>query len=419
MISQCHSKLICYFIGLLLVSTSIVQAQEIRTVSSSVPFLLLNNNAKSTGYGGVNALSPYATKNLDLFSNPSLIAGNHRGIHFDLTYAPWSQITVRNSQLIAKDLIKEIYNVDSKFQYHLNENNSVEAGFRYFSLGDIIIQDQVGNYIREHRSSEYAFQLKYARKVNNFRIGISSKVIKSDLIGEIKLAGESYHPGISFGIDLGFDYHNQFNFKNESIKTVVLLASSIQNMGPKIKYSGNPIDHGYLPAIWKVAVGNSLLIEGEQHGFQAQINILYQIEKMLVPSPTSTDNDANGIPDHRELPWLNSVFKSFADAEGGASEELREFYHRLGGGIDVTINDKVKIGTNAGAYFVHETKGNIKDVFLSAGIAFMGVDITTSFLFIEGNEGPIRNLYQLSVGYSKEFDGKRKERSTRGSILGD
>ena len=56
-----------------------------------------------------------------------------------------------------------------------------------------------------------------------------------------------------------------------------------------------------------------------------ELNIYVDVNKLLVPTPDTLDEDNNGFADFREKSPIAGIFSSFSDAPGGAKEELREF----------------------------------------------------------------------------------------------
>jgi len=99
-----------------------------------------------------------------------------------------------------------------------------------------------------------------------------------------------------------------------------------------------------------------------------------------------------------------SIFKSFNDAPGGFSEELREV--NIGAGIEYIYNNAFAL--RAGYFHEHETKGNRKLASAGAGLKFNMITIDASYVIPVVANNPLANTVRLTLGFDLSKMSKRK-----------
>jgi predicted porin len=122
------------------------------------------------------------------------------------------------------------------------------------------------------------------------------------------------------------------------------------------------------------------------------------INKLLVPTPPAL-GDSAGLVKYREQGVVSSWFTSFADAPGGFSEELREFYFSVG--AEYWYNDQFAF--RAGYFHEDQTKGNRQYFTVGAGIKYNMFGLNFSYLIPSGN-GVNRNPLSNTIRFGLTFD---------------
>ena len=144
---------------------------NINTITTSVPFLLISPDSRSGAMGDVGvAISPDANA---VHWNPAKLVfiDPIKDVGFSMSYSPWLRALVNDINLAYLSGYKR-----------LDRFSTIGASLRYFSLGNITFTDNVGSTIREFKPSEFAFDVVYSRKLSdNFSAGISARYINSNL----------------------------------------------------------------------------------------------------------------------------------------------------------------------------------------------------------------------------------------------
>jgi opacity protein-like surface antigen len=129
----------------------------------------------------------------------------------------------------------------------------------------------------------------------------------------------------------------------------------------------------------------------------------------MVPTPPANDTDLNGdgvinstdyqqaMADYNSQGWVSGMFKSFNDAPGGLSEELKEFTWALG--AEYNYQDSFALRT--GYFHESEQKGARKYFTLGAGFKYNIVKIDVSYLF---SASKVRNPLENTLRFSLTFN---------------
>ena len=197
-------KLYLYFIALTGTLTAINTAhaqtnsttdgRQGNTITTAVPFLLINPDARSGAMGEVGgAISPDA--NATHF-NPSKLAFIKDPYGFGLSYSPWLQ-----------KLVPDINLAYLNGFYRLDDRNVLGASLRYFSLGNIQFVDENQVAQGEFSPNEFAFDVSYARSFGeNFSLGTAIRYIYSNLSSGQIFSGQQTQPGTSVAADVSAYY---------------------------------------------------------------------------------------------------------------------------------------------------------------------------------------------------------------------
>jgi len=118
----------------------------------------------------------------------------------------------------------------------------------------------------------------------------------------------------------------------------------------------------------------------------------------LVPTPSVSVND-NGEPPYvqEDVNFFNGIFKSFNDAPGGFSEELKEVTWGLG--AEYMYDDAFAL--RAGYFNESDLKGSRKYFTVGTGFKFKSSKLDISYLF---NASEIKNPLENTLRFSLSFD---------------
>ncbi len=370
-----------------LVETGFSQsADRINVVTTAVPFLRISPDARAGGMGDVGvATSPDANSQ---FYNLAKYPFNKNPGGLSLTYTPW-----------LKDLgLNDVYLASLAGYYKIDEQQSISASLRYFSLGNIQFTDALGNDLNSFRPREVGVDVGYSRKLSDhLSLGVALRYINSNLAGGAAVNGVSYKAGSAVAGDIGLFYTTA----NESGQGWNF-GAAMTNLGSKISYTSDATQKDYIPANLGLGVGHTWVIN-EVNKFTLNL----EINKLLVPTPPEStgdySKDSAAIADYRSKGVVGSWFSSFVDGEA-----FKELAFSLG--AEYWYNDQFSVRT--GYYYEDKTKGNRKYLTMGVGMKYNMLGLNFSYLIPSGN-GVNRNPLSNTLRFSLIFDLNSGEGSSK------
>lgn len=388
---------------ILLASIQSITAQtpDSRVITTGVPFLLVAADARSAGMAdqGV-ATSP------DAFAqqwNPAkyTFATDKQG--FTASYTPY-----------LTDLVNDISLGQATYYNRFGDEgrNAFAVSLRYFGLGEIELRQNADDTPQIVKPSELSLDGSYSLKLSErFSMAVAGRYIRSALrIPDASGTGDA-KPASSFAVDVAGFYQGEeaaFTDFNGRLR----LGFNFQNMGPKINYDAGTADDGsanFLPAMMRIGGGYDFIFDEYN-----KVSVNVELGKLLVPTPQSADLDGDGLVDqtpgseeytlqqenrlaYNKINWVSGILKSFNDAPGGFSEELKEFTYSVGTEYLYQDSFAFRLG-----YF-HESpiKGARKFFSLGAGFKYNVVKVDVSYLFSASKvKNPLENTLRFSLTFN-------------------
>ena len=394
--------LVIVMIGLLasptMAQTSRDWLLQLNTITTAVPFLIINPETRGGGMGDVGvSTSPDGASQHWNVSKYAFIE-DKAGV--SISYIPW-----------LRALVPDISISYLSGYYKINKMSAIAGSMRYFSLGNIQFTDQFGNNTVQFTPNEFAFDLSYSRKLSRrLSAGLGARYINSNLTGGQTVQQATTGPGRTVATDLGVYYQNEdltvFN-KDATLAWGV----SVSNLGAKISYT-NTSNQDYLPINLRLGPRMTWMLDDYN-----KISVAVDLNKYLVPSPPvyqpvyqidSSGNvaiDPNGDPIIEygmdpviasgmdpDRPTVNGAISSFYDAPGIVSfengvtpvvepgsrfgEELREISYGIG--AEYWYDDQFAF--RLGYYGEHISKGNRKFITVGAGLRLSVFGLDFSYL---------------------------------------
>ncbi|UYW01472.1 type IX secretion system outer membrane channel protein PorV [Flavobacterium agricola] len=355
-----------------------------RVITTGVPFLLINADARAAGMGDIGAAST-----ADVYSqqhNPAKYAFAEDEHGVGISYTPY----LTN---IANDISLSQLN----YYYKINERSAFATSLRYFGLGDIELRDTYEDVGRVVRPNELAFDVSYSLKLDQkFSMAVAGRYIRSSL--KVPNGNNDASAANAFAFDIAAYYQSEeIAYRNFNGRWRAGL--TLQNMGPKIAYDDDKTNEDFLPANMKLGVGFDFIFDE-----QNKITALGQINKLLVPTPLEVKPNANGdiTPTeiqaanqaYKEIGWVSGIFKSFTDAPGGFSEKMKELSWSLG--AEYWYQDSFAF--RAGYYNENVAKGARQYATIGAGFKYNIARVDVSYLFSTSNvRNPLENTLRFSL----------------------
>ena len=370
-------------------------SNQLNTITTAVPFLLISPNARAGGLGDAGCAStPDVWSNYWNASKNAFIEKNN-GIAF--SYTPWLKALVPDIRLFDMSLYKKI-----------GKKSTLSFSARYFSLGCITFTNIVGNVIGEFHPYEHTENISFSHKMkHNFSFGIAGKYIFSQLTNSLVIGNSPTHAGQSLAMDVSCYKRDTINFIRAG--DVFAWGINISNVGSKISYD-NSGRRDFLPQ--NLRIGISYKVDINAHN---SIELICDANKLLVPSPPIYAVDSAGNPikgsngqfviskgkdPNRSV--FNALYSSFYDAPGGYKEELREI--NIASGIEYWCYKTV--AARLGYFFEDPTKGGRKYFTAGIGLRYEGIELDGSYIFHAGVNSSLQHTWRVSLAY--EFDRFRK-----------
>lgn len=378
----------------LFAQSSLDGSNTTNTITTAVPFLRISPDARSGAMGDVGiALSPDAnSQHWNLAKIP--FAEKKNGL--SLTYTPW-----------LKELVPDIFlaYISGYTKFGEEDNQSISASFRYFSLGEIDYRDDQGASLGTGKPNELALDLGYSRKLSEYlSAGIGFRFIHSAIAsGVVSSSGVSaeYKPGNAFAADLGVFYTKTTEI-DEFRSNTLALGGVISNLGSKITYSSNRRD--FIPM--NLGLGGAYTYKADEYN---QITFALDINKLLVPTPT--DTSTTGTPKfdpHYDKSIVSALFGSFGDAPGGFGEEMKEL--QISVGTEYWYQNQFAI--RAGYFYEHRDKGDRKYLTVGVGAKYQVFNLNFAYLIPSGsgiNRNPLANTLRFSLMFEIDKINKSAE----------
>jgi hypothetical protein len=361
---------------------------------SAMPFLRIVPDARGGAMGDSGiATSPDPNS---MHYNSSKLAFIDKDMSFAATYTPW----LRNLGL------NDIYLAYLSGYKKVDDLQTLGFGLRFFSLGEINFTNIDGSANGTGRPRELEFAFSYNRKLSeNFSAGLTAKYIYSNLASGQQVGTVAINSANAFAADISFTYRKKGNLT--SYGSEWMFGGALTNLGSKVTYTRSEFKD-FLPA--NLGLGAGLSLNFDEYN---SIAFNLDINKLLIPSPIAPrildettgqevdnpDYDANnnGEPDYKESSMFSALIGSFGDAQGGFSEELKEF--NISFGVEYWYDKQFAV--RAGYYYEHPTKGDRQFITVGAGLKYNVFAIDISYLVPTNNR---RNPLDNTLRFSLQFD---------------
>ncbi|CAM2978318.1 hypothetical protein SAMN05444143_11459 [Flavobacterium succinicans] len=370
--------LLIFFIVL---ATNRTMAQE-RAITTGVTFLQIAADARAAGMGDIGvATSP------DTYSqqwNPAKYAFATDKQGFSVSYTPY-----------LTDIVNDISLGQVTYYNRFNERSAFAGSIRYFGLGEIELRADANDPARLVSPNEFAIDGSYSLQLSDkFSMAVAGRFINSNL----KVASDNGDASAAstFAVDIA-GYYQSEEIAYSDYNGRWRGGFNIQNLGPKISYDNDEFSNNFLPANLKIGGGFDFILDDYN-----KVSVNLEFNKLLVPTPQfeSTDTAAEATQkreDYRKIGWVSGIFKSFGDAPGGFSEELKEVTYSLG--VEYEYQDSFSLRT--GYFNESDLKGARKFFALGAGFKYNVVKVDVSYLFSASKvKNPLENTLRFSLTFN-------------------
>ncbi len=175
-----------------------------------------------------------------------------------------------------------------------------------------------------------------------------------------------------------------------SAESLWSLGFNVRKIGSKISFDGGTTS-SFVPA--NLGIGTGLLYPIDELNM---ISLNVEANKLLVPTPPL--GDAKKAEEYQKNSAVSGIFRSFTDAPGGFSEELKEVHWSIG--AEYNYNDKFFM--RAGYSYLHPTKGNLQAFTAGAGFRISAFRVDASYLMSTISDNPLDQTLRFNLAFDIE-----------------
>lgn len=353
------------------------EKDKFNPVSTAVNSLKIGPDARAGGLGDIGAATDPDVNSQAW--NPAKYPFCISRAGIAVNYTPW--------------LRKIVNDIDLAYvagYMRLGDYTAISSSLRYFSLGEVDAGENMS--IKPY---EMAFDIGVSRMLSeNFSAAIALRYIRSDLSGNYS---DDTKPGNAFAADVAM-YYNKYVVMG-SRECQFGLGLNISNIGSKMKFGDE--NTYFIPT--NLRLGVNYLIPINEYN---KIAFGLDLNKLLVPTMPRQKDDESGEDyqqrlqkDYFDMSPITGIFKSFGDAPGGFSEELKEIQWSFG--VEYTYNDKFIL--RAGYHDEDKDKGNLKYFTVGAGFRMNVFSIDAGYVLSTAASNPLDQTLRVSLAF--DFDG--------------
>ena len=383
-------RILTILLMVLMVLPALAQKEQFNPIYTGVTSLSIAPDARAGALGDVGVATE-ADANSQYW-NPAKYPFNIARAGVSMSYTPW-----------LRQLVSDIDLINLAGFYRIGDYSAVSASLTYFSLGEVFVENEM-----TIKPYEMAFDIAYSRMLSEtFSAAIALRYIHSDL--QYNYA-EDMSPGSAFAADIAMYYNNYIMLGNR--ECMLGLGLNVSNIGTKISYDDGATNE-FIPT--NLRLGASLLIPIDEYN---TISFSADINKLLVPTrPTySQFLEENGYEQgdnsyyseyqtwlestgYNDISPISGIFKSFSDAPGGFSEELKEIY----GGVGIEYCYNQQFSVRGGYHYENEFKGNRKYFTVGAGFRMSVFSLDAAYLISTAQTNPLDQTLRFSLSF--DLDG--------------
>ena len=385
-----NMRLMTMLLMAMMTLAAVAQKDQFNPIYTGVTSLSIAPDARAGALGDIGvATEPDVNSQ---YWNPAKYPFNIARAGVSMSYTPW-----------LRQLVSDIDLINLAGFYRIGDYSAVSGSLTYFSLGEVFVENEM--VIKPY---EMALDVAYSRMLSEtFSAAIALRYIHSDL--QYNYA-EDMSPGSAFAADIALYYNNYILLGNR--ECMIGLGLNASNIGTKISYDDGATNE-FIPT--NLRLGASLLVPIDEYN---TISFSADINKLMVPTRPTYGQflDENGYEQgdnsyyseyqtwlestgYNDISPISGMFKSFSDAPGGFSEELKEIY----GGVGVEYCYNQQFSVRGGYHYENEYKGNRKYFTVGAGFRMNVFSLDAAYLISTAQSNPLDQTLRFSLSF--DMDG--------------
>lgn len=259
-------------------------------VLTGAPFLRIAPDARAGGMADQGVVtSPDA---FSQFWNAAKYPFGKESSSLGLTYTPYMS-----------KLTNDVFLLYGAYQQKIGDDNrsTISGSIYYFNMGEVELTDIRGTEVISSgkvKPNEFAIDVAYGLKLSdNYAMSVTGRYIRSDF-GSFG-SSSTLKPANTFAIDVS-GYYEGNKHQISTYEGKARGGFSIQNLGPKLDYTGDENQRSYLPTTARLGGAYDLFLDPKN-----RISTSLEFSKILVPGRTET-----GVPN---VGVVEGIGKSFSN----------------------------------------------------------------------------------------------------------
>ena len=388
---------ILFAIALLLCIPNIVWAQDaditeetIQTftpITTGVSFLTVAPDARGGGMGDVGAATaPDADAQ---FWNPAKYAFISAEGGATVSYVPW-----------LRKLVSDIDLVSASGYYKIKDVQTVAASFRFFSLGNVLIQKEPGDNGQNIKPYDLAVDVSYSRILTkNFSMGVALRFIWSDLTGGYSADGDYVEPGWSIAADISGYYGQKVPFDWGT--GYGAFGFNISNIGKKVEY-GDYRSAAFLPTNLRLGGSFTMPIDLYNH-----ISLNVDLNKLLVPSRPIYNSDIETqeeyqarLDEYYNMDPITGIGRSFIDMPDGTPYDFVQQLNKVNFALGIEYDYNEQFFGRIGYSNESKQMGNRKYMTFGAGFKLNVFSLDVAYVLSVTKNNPLDQTLRFTLGFN-------------------
>ena len=376
--------------------------QTFTPITTGVSFLTVAPDARGGGLGDVGAAT--APDPDAQYWNPAKYAFISAEGGATVSYVPW-----------LRKLVSDIDLVSASGYYKIKDVQTVAASFRFFSLGNVLIQKEPGDQGLNVKPYDLAVDVSYSRILTkNFSMGVALRFIWSDLTGGYSADGEYVEPGWSIAADISGYYGQKVPFDWGT--GFGAFGFNISNIGKKVEY-GDYRSAAFLHT--NLRLGGSFTMPIDQYN---HISLNVDLNKLLVPSRPIYNADIETeeeyqarLDEYYNMDPITGIGRSFIDMPDGTPYDFAQQIKKVNFSLGLEYDYNEQFFGRIGYYNESKQMGNRKYMTFGAGFKLNVFSLDVAYVLSVTKNNPLDQTLRFTLGFNmnglKVLSGTAEEAS--------
>lgn len=337
---------------------SFALAQNKGPVLTGAPFLRISPDARAGGMGDQGVAT-----SADAFSQ----FWNASKYPFSKTT---SNVAVNYTPYMSK-LTNDVFLLYAAYSTLLGDDqrSSLSASIYYFNMGEVDLTDITGLSSGTVKPNEFSLDVAYGLKLSDsYSMAVTGRFIRSDLSGGFN-TDTTLKPANTFAVDVsGFLQTPKFPSFGD-YEGRVRAGWAVQNLGPRLDYTGDEASRSYLPTTFRIGGGYDLFLDEVN-----KIGITAEASKLLVPGPEIIGYDL--LPSGEQRPVYEVPNVGVIEGIGKSFKNEKSIMYS--GALEYSYDNAFAL--RAGYFHESEVQGARQYATLGVGLKYQSFGLDLSYL---------------------------------------